>query len=188
MPRGSLDLSGGYGDDSCRRSHLPISLQPRRSSCRAVHPLGGPSWKALHLISNPPRRRYERGENRRKHLGSAGQPEIVETAQGELVGKCPANFPIGRRQVLLDQAIPHITTAPYTKAFPKRLYTVDQDGTIYTAQTSSPGDSYHGYPYAGRMGNRLINALRTIARQQGCEAAFDKWLRRHIKVGGPPDL
>jgi hypothetical protein len=134
------------------------------------------------------RRRYERGENRRKHVGSTVQPEIVKTPQGELVGRCPANFPIERRQALLDKAVPHITTAPYSEAFPKRLYVVDQDGTVYTAQTSNPGDSYHGYPYAGPMGKRLIAVLREMAQGQLCEAAFNRWLKRHIKVGGPPDL
>jgi hypothetical protein len=90
--------------------------------------------------------------------------------------------------MLLDKAVSHITTAPYSEAFPKRLYVVDQDGTVYTAQTSNPGDSYHGYPYAGPMGKRLIAALRAIAQQDGCEAAFEIWLKRYIKVGGPPDL
>jgi hypothetical protein len=90
--------------------------------------------------------------------------------------------------VLIDKAIPHIVTDPYSEAFPKRLYVVDQDGTIYTAQTSSPGASYHGYPYAGPMGKRLIDALRAIARKQECETAFETWLKRYITVGGPPDL
>ncbi len=93
-----------------------------------------------------------------------------------------------RRQKLLDGAIGHITTEPYSAAFPKRLYAVDMDGTIYTAQTTNPGDSYHGYPYAGRMGKRLIAALRCVAIQQGCEPAFDAWLDDHIEIGGPPDL
>ncbi|SKA30315.1 hypothetical protein SAMN02745126_04938 [Enhydrobacter aerosaccus] len=104
------------------------------------------------------------------------------------MGKCPAGFPADRRQALLDRAIPHITRPPYSEAFPKRLYVVDRDGTIYTAQTTNPGDSYHGYPYTGRMGSRLIAALRALARQDGCEKAFDAWVKSHITVGGPPDL
>jgi hypothetical protein len=134
------------------------------------------------------RRRYERGERRQKHVGLTAEPEIVRSRRGELVGKCPANFPNERLQALLDRAIPHIITAPYNEAFPKRLYVVDQDGTIYTAQTTNPGDSYHGYPYAGRMGRRLINALRAMAQREGCVAGFEAWLKRYIKVGGPPDL
>jgi hypothetical protein len=93
-----------------------------------------------------------------------------------------------RRQRLLDQAVPHITSPPYSQSFPKRLYAVDRDGTIYTAQTSNPNDSYHGYPYAGPMGKRLIAALRERAREQHCETEFERWLKRYIVIGGPPDL
>ncbi len=88
----------------------------------------------------------------------------------------------------MDKAIPHITTPPYSEAFPKRLYAVDQDGTIYAAQTTNPGDSYHGYPYAGRMGKSLIDALRAMAQREGCVTGFEAWVKRYIKVGGPPDL
>ena len=133
-------------------------------------------------------RRYERGENRFRHVGTAPTPEIVWLANGEPLGKCPANFPPGRRQRLLDAAVPHITGAPYSDAFPKRLYAVDLDGTVYTGQTTDHGKSYHGYPYTGQMGKRLIAALRTIARKQECEAEFDKWLKRYIKIGGAPEL
>jgi hypothetical protein len=38
------------------------------------------------------------------------------------------------------------------------------------------------------MGRRLIEALRAMAREKKCEEAFETWLRRHIRVGGPPDL
>jgi len=132
--------------------------------------------------------RFDVDRNRNKHVGRTDKPEIARMANGEFVGRCPANFPEDRRQALLDKAIPHITSAPYSTEFPKRLYVVDESGTIYTAQTTNPGDSYHGYPYAGRMGRRLIEALRVMAQEKKCEEAFETWLRRHIRVGGPPDL
>ena len=133
-------------------------------------------------------RRYERGQHRMKHVGRLAEPEIVASANGERVGKCPTPFPAERRQALLDQAIPHIVQPPYSPEFPKRLYAVDRDGTIYEGQTSNPGDSYHGYPYAGRMGRRLVAALRAIAIQAGCETEFDRWVKKYIIIGGPPDL
>ena len=92
------------------------------------------------------------------------------------------------RKNLLDGAIAHIIAEPYSLQSPKRLYVVDSDGTIYTAQITNPRDSYHGYPYAGRMGKRLIAALRKQAVQKDCEPAFDRWLSRWVTVGGPPDL
>jgi hypothetical protein len=88
-------------------------------------------------------RRYERGENRRKHVGASPVPEIV-TVRGDRVGKCPAGRRAAWRQALLDDAIGYFTDDPYSPAFPKRLFAVDADGAIYTAQTSNPGDSYHG--------------------------------------------
>jgi hypothetical protein len=133
-------------------------------------------------------RRYERGENRKKHVGKRTTPEVEPKPNGEFIGKCPARFPDERRSELLEKAIPYITGSPYSEAFPKRLYAVDRDGTIYTAQTSNPGDSYHGYPYTGRMGKHLIAALREMARSEGCEVAFNAWIKTYIKVGGPPDL
>ena len=112
----------------------------------------------------------------------------MRARNGEVVGKCPAAFPADRRQSLLDGAVGYLITQPYSEAFPKRLFAVDIDGTIYTAQTTNPGDAYHGYPYSGRMGKRLVAALKEQAQQKGCAQAFDLWVRRHIQIGGPPDL
>ena len=133
-------------------------------------------------------RRYERGENRRKHVGKLSGPQIVTDSDGETVGKCPARFPDVRKQELLDKAIPYITSPPYSEEFPKRLFIVDRDGTIYTAQTSNPGDSYHGYPYAGTMGKGLIAKLRTIAVRENCEKEFEQWCKSHIQRGSKPDI
>ncbi len=140
------------------------------------------------MPDGPGVRRYERGDNRRKHVGRSATPEIVVSPNGEATGKCPTGLTAEHRQILLDRAVAHITASPYSQAFPKRLYAVDRDGTVYTAQTSNPGDSYHGYPYAGPMGKRLIEALRAKARTQKCEAEFNQWLKRYIVIGGPPDL
>ena len=133
-------------------------------------------------------RRYHRGGNRLKHVGKTDKPLAEKKTDGEIIGKCPQNFPDTRKQAMLIDAVPYLTTPPYSLAFPKRLYAVDNDGTIYTAQTSNPGDSYHGYPYAGRMGKHLIAALRKKAQTKGCEEPFNIWLKNHITVGGPPDL
>jgi hypothetical protein len=89
---------------------------------------------------------------------------------------------------MLDHGIGVITAAPYSALFPKRLFAVDDDGTIYAAETTNPGQSYHGFPYHGRLGKRLLAALRAIAREKDCETAFDRWVKRHITIGGPPDL
>ncbi len=122
-------------------------------------------------------------------MGTSPRPEIVRIGHGrEFVGKCPAGFPVERSNALLAVAVPCITTPPYSVSHPKRLYAVDVDGPIYAAETTVPGDSYHGYPYAGKMGKRLLGALRQMAVRHGCEPAFEQWVKTHIQVGGPPDL
>ncbi len=133
------------------------------------------------------RRRYDRGGNRRKHIGSSHVPEIV-TVGGEIVGKCPTGRTPEWRQALLDDAVGYVTIEPYSAAFPKRLFAVDSDGAIYAAQTSNPGDSYHGYPYDGPLGKRILKALREKAVQKRCENLFDSWVKNHITVAGKPDL
>ncbi len=133
------------------------------------------------------RRRYERGENRRKHVGTSPFPEVV-TVGRDIVGRCPEGRTPKWRQALLDDAVGYVTVDPYSPAFPKRLFTIDDDGTIYTAQTSNPGDSYHGYPYSGPLGKRLLKALRERAAAMGCESQYNAWVKRHITVAGKPDL
>lgn len=133
------------------------------------------------------KRVYERGENRQKHVGKEAYP-VIEIVKQERIGKCPAGMPESRKEKLLAQALPYFTDPPYSKEFPKRLFAVDQDGTIYAGQTTEVGRSYHGYPYAGPLGRNMIEALRNQAREQGCEREFDKWLNKHITKAGKPDL
>ena len=140
------------------------------------------------MAATASQRQYERGENRRKHVGTSSKPKIVLMPSGEHVGKCPAGLPADRRQTMLERGIGVLTEAPYSAEFPRRLFTVDDDGTVYAGQTSNPGQSYHGYPYHGRLGKHLLAALRAMAREKNCETGFNQWVKRHIMVGGPPEL
>ncbi|MFL7808318.1 MAG: hypothetical protein AB8I80_06790, partial [Anaerolineae bacterium] len=51
-----------------------------------------------------PKRRYEKGENRRKHLGPDHIAQIVYEHGGE-VGKCPRGLSLETAQKLADGAI-----------------------------------------------------------------------------------
>ena len=82
----------------------------------------------------------------------------------------------------------YMTLDPYSPAFPKCLFTVDGDGTIYAAHTSNPRDSYHGYPYHENLGKRILDVLRKKALVMGCKKQFDAWVKKHITVAGKPDL
>lgn len=140
------------------------------------------------LGSNTPVRRYQRGENRHKHVGKENIPRVEKAADGEVVGKCPAAMSEDHKSELLAQAIPYLTEYPYSAAFPKRLFVVDQDGTVYTGQTTEAGSSYHGYPYAGPIGRRLKQALYEMAVKKGCAKEFNRWVKDHIRDAGRPDI
>ena len=81
-----------------------------------------------------------------------------------------------------------MTLAPYSAVFPQRLFAVDENGAVYVAYTTSLGRSYHGFPYRGRLGKRLFAALRAMAREKNCETDFNQWVKKHITIGGPPEL
>ena len=140
------------------------------------------------MAATPSQRRYERGENRRKHVGASPEPDVVFLPSGEHIGKCPAGLPDDRRQTMLDRGVGVLTGAPYSAEFPKRLFAVDDDGTVYAAETTTLGQSYHGYPYRGRLGKHLLAALRAMAREKNCETGFNRWVKKHVTIGGPPEL
>jgi hypothetical protein len=128
--------------------------------------------------------RYDKGERRFKHVGSTSVAEIVFEAGNpkKAIGKCPNTIGTRMRQALLESAIP----APNGDSIldvAKNLYAV-HEGAIYEAETSDAGVSYHAYPYHGPLNGRLIRALRSMARQSGCESGFEIWVKAHITPRG----
>lgn len=129
-------------------------------------------------------RRYDKGERRYKHVGQTAEPEI-EFISGNprmWVGKCPNTLSHDDHVRLVNEAIAG-RNGDREVSFHKKLYTVHH-GAIYEAQTTDQGKSYHGYPYRGKLAQRLINALRDIAVGKACEQSFDSWVKRHIEVHG----
>lgn len=129
-------------------------------------------------------RRYDKGERRYKHVGRGVEPEI-EFVPGNprmWIGKCPATLTADDHHRLVNEAIPG-SNGDRDIPFPKKLYTVD-GGTIYEAQTSDRGVSYHGYPYRGKIATNLIKDLRKIALDKKCAEEFDTWVKQHIEVHG----
>ena len=130
------------------------------------------------------KRRYDKGERRFKHIGRGSRPEFETTFSHpqRWVGKCPSELTLTTIQSLLDDAV--AVPAPDREiAAPKRLYAV-HEGAIYEAQTSDGGASYHGYPYRGRLGSRLLDVLRGVARDKGCLDEFENWSKQYIVTGG----
>jgi hypothetical protein len=137
-------------------------------------------------ISKPatPTRVYDKGERRFKHVGKGDQP-YIEFDPGQprrWIGKCPTSHTDADRAKLLGEAI----EAPNDSSeldFAKTLYVVD-DGAIYEAQSSDWGVSYHGYPYRGRMGHKLLEELRAMAKKKQCLGQFETWVKEHIELHG----
>lgn len=135
-------------------------------------------------IETQPFRKYEKGADRKKHVGTSNVP-IIEHVNGvpkHAVGKCPRAVPEVLKAELLNEAIP-AANGDRELDFPKRLHVV-HEGAIYRAETTSAGKSYHAFPYAGKMGKMLVIELAKMADRKGCRKEFDNWVAKHIKLHG----
>lgn len=131
-----------------------------------------------------PRRIYDKGERRHKHVGSNPFAEIVfeHDKPKRAIGKCPNDIGQTTREALLQEAIP-APNGDRDVDYPKTLYAV-HDGVIYQAQTSDAGRSYHAYPYHGPLAGRLANALWLRTKGGHDERAFEVWVKAHVQVRG----
>ena len=134
--------------------------------------------------ADPPRRRYDKGERRRKHVGQGSSPELraVGGSPRHMRGLCPATIGEGERLRLLNRAVP-LPDPERELPGPKRLYAV-HDGAIYEAQTSDHGWSYHAYPYKGKLSASILAALGLMALEENCLNSFERWVRDHIVSHG----
>ena len=129
-------------------------------------------------------RKYEKGERRYKHVGTSSEPyfQFNKWSPKESVGKCPNTLSAADREQLLSEAIPG-TNGDRDLRPPKKLYVVDK-GAIYEAQTSDHGQSYHGYPYRGKLSLKLLSQLRLMAGQKNCSTEFEHWVKKYIRAEG----
>jgi hypothetical protein len=126
---------------------------------------------------------YDKGDRRHKHVGCNPYAEFrSENDPRRVVGLCPNNLVHADHQRLLLRAIPD-GNGDRSINFPKRLHVV-HDGTIYRAETTDCGKSYHGYPYRGKMGRGLLEKLRAMAAENDCVTEFDDWAKTYIEMHG----
>jgi len=126
---------------------------------------------------------YDKGDRRHKHVGRNPYPEFrSENDPRRVVGLCPNNLAHSDHQRLLQRAIPD-GNGDRSINFPKRLHVV-HEGTIYRAETTDWGKSYHGYPYRGKMGRGLLQKLREMATENDCVTEFDDWVENYIELHG----
>jgi hypothetical protein len=134
--------------------------------------------------AKPPRRVYQKGEDRQKHVGRQPEPEIrFEKGDPKFyVGLCPNNIREREKEALLNEAIAG-GNGDRELNFPKRLHVV-HNGAIYRAETTDWGKSYHAYPYRGKIGRALLQKLTEMADRKMCREAFDAWVEEHIELHG----
>ncbi len=120
-------------------------------------------------------RRYDKGEDRRKHLGISNVAEIVwDRSYGECVGKCPKGFSLKKAQQLTYFALPQYSNRSLDK--PHALWAY-WDGAIYRARTSDGGTTWHGFPDLDPP-VEIKDLLEELARYRGEERKIKKFMKQ----------
>lgn len=127
---------------------------------------------------------YDKGERRYKHVAPGDEPQLVFDTDNprKVIGKCPSTISDADRDDLLERAVP-LPNADRELRPPKKVYAVYR-GTIYEAQTSDQGKTYHAYPYKGKLGDGILHLLQSMADEDGCRDAFEIWRKKHITRHG----
>lgn len=122
--------------------------------------------------------KYEKGENRRKHLGNEPDAQMVQERGGHWVGKCPKGFSLDNALTLLQNGIPEYRKTTPEKPF--RIWTYF-NGAIYTAHSQDGGNTWHGFPNGHPMSEpprQIMLKLIQRAYDQGEEANIKEWLKK----------
>lgn len=125
--------------------------------------------------------RYERGEGRHKHRWANDYAGFQPGSKGP-VGKCPNSIDETLAERILNQEIPFFESED--DAFPTRIYAVYR-GVIYEAVPTTPGVSWHGYPWRGDLPGRaplprrIRNRLEEQAKAAGDLQEFKRWLKKY---------
>lgn len=127
--------------------------------------------------------KYDKGDRRKKHVGRSAVPviEVDGSQPRKFVGKCPKGLEKTAEEIL-RKSLPGMV-GDRRGGYHKHRYAV-HGGAIYEAATSDKGETYHGYPYRGKLAKALIAELRKQAVAEKAEDEFDKWVRDHITVHG----
>lgn len=127
-------------------------------------------------MAEPPRK-YDKGENRPKHLGTDPEDQIVHK-YGNEVGECPRGFSLKAAQKLLDNAIEEYK--PRQSDVPFRLWNYHA-GAVYQARTSDGGTTWHGWPVqASRIPVKLLRQIEDRAEALGERHRLNQWLRKRF--------
>lgn len=120
---------------------------------------------------------YERGEGRFKHRWNEDEAGFRPGDRGP-IGKCHRSIDEAAALALLRSGVVPASLYEDAETQPSEVYAVYR-GVPYVAVPTTPGRSFHGYPWRGRMAPSVRQALRDRARAEGHERTFDAWLREY---------
>jgi len=118
--------------------------------------------------------KYERGEGRTKHCWNKPYAGFVPGRRGQ-VGKCANTITDDIAQDLLRDGFPLDDGGDW----PEKLVNVYQ-GCVYMAVPTRPGQSYHGYPYRGRLPMSILAKLECRAGESGYQQEFKRWKKKYL--------
>lgn len=121
--------------------------------------------------------KYDKSENRRKHLGTHVEAMMAYEKGGNWVGKCPQGFDLSIAQKLVQYGIPEFRETTSEK--PYRIWNY-HNGAIYIARSSDGGKTWHGFPNGYPMPEPprpILRELEQRARESGQESKIKQWLK-----------
>lgn len=118
--------------------------------------------------------KYEKGENRLKHVGRDKEAKVVKE-NGLDVGKCPKSFSIAEAENILQSGIPEFRKTTAEKPF--RIWAYHK-GAIYVAHSQDGGKTWHGFPIKEEPPRKIKQQLEQSAQSLGEEKLLKKWLRK----------
>lgn len=126
-----------------------------------------------------PHWKYDPGEHRVKHCSNEPEAHFVREGSA-VIGKCPGTLPKTLAEKLLNSGFGYFEPG---SEYPSKIYNVHQ-GVVYEATPTSPGVSYHGYPWTRLPGRqmiprRIIKSLEQRATEEGSLSAYKDWMKRH---------
>lgn len=132
----------------------------------------------MDTLDNEKQWKYERGEGRYKHRWKNDWAGFEPSDKGP-VGKCPKSITEVVATEILNQGVPYYDHSE--DQTPAKIYAVYK-GAIYEAVPTTPGVSWHGYPWRGDLKGRrplpgkIKRKLKEYADQTGYSKEFEQWL------------
>ncbi|WP_409523320.1 hypothetical protein [Nitrincola sp. MINF-07-Sa-05] len=124
---------------------------------------------------------FERGEGRHKHRWKQDEAGFQPGRNGS-IGKCHRSITEELATEILNKGVP-VYNDP-EDSYPGKIYTLYR-GVIYEAVPTTPGVSWHGYPWRGDLPGRpglprsVKNKLESMAQHTGYSEEYEKWLKQY---------